>query len=303
MKQFYLYLLLFFSLSVAFGQQDSQYTQYMYNTMSVNPGYTGTREVLSVIGLYRAQWVGLEGAPRTFNFAAHTPVGGRSLANVGLDVTSDNIGASTQKSIAANFSYILPLDGREDTRLSFGVRAGVDNLDIDINRLTVADLNDPNLTNLSHFSPVVGLGSYLYTDNWYLGVSTPNLLQTKRYNDVTVATYTNKAHIYVIGGYVHEINRDLKFKPAFMLKSVSGAPLAVDLSANFYFNDKFTLGASYRLGSAVSAIAGFQASDEITIGYAYDYETTELSRYNSGSHEIFVRFELWANYRNRFRCF
>jgi type IX secretion system PorP/SprF family membrane protein len=102
---------------------------------------------------------------------------------------------------------------------------------------------------------------------------------------------------------MHEINRDLKFKPAFMLKSVSGAPLAVDLSANFYFNDKFTLGASYRLGSAVSAIAGFQASDEITIGYAYDYETTELSRYNSGSHEIFVRFELWANYRNRFRCF
>ena len=103
MKQYYFYILFFFFLSVAFGQQDSQYTQYMYNTMSVNPGYAGTREVLSVIGAYRTQWIGLEGAPKTLNFAAHTPLGGRSLANLGLDVTSDNIGASTQKSIAANF--------------------------------------------------------------------------------------------------------------------------------------------------------------------------------------------------------
>lgn len=303
MKQYYFHILFFFFLSVAFGQQDSQYTQYMYNTMSINPGYAGTREVLSVIGAYRTQWVGLEGAPETLNFAAHTPLGGRSLANIGLDVTSDNIGASTQKSIAANFSYILTLDRGEDTRLAFGVKAGVDNLDIDVNKLTVADLNDPHLSNLSEFSPIVGLGSYLYTDNWYLGISTPNLLQTKRYNDATVATYTNKAHIYAIGGYVWEVDRDLKFKPAFLVKSVTGAPLAVDLSANFYFNNKFTVGASYRLGSAVSALAAFQVSEQIMIGYAYDYETTELKNYNSGSHEIFLRFELWANYRNRFRCF
>ncbi|MBW2962379.1 PorP/SprF family type IX secretion system membrane protein [Mesonia aestuariivivens] len=303
MKLKYIHILFLFFCAVVQGQQISQFSQYMYNTMSVNPGYTGTREVLSVVGLYRNQWVGIDGAPQTLNFSAHTPLGGRSLVNLGLDVVSDRIGASNQEYVAGNFSYILPLDRSEETRLSFGVKAGIENLSVDINQLLIADVNDPLLFNTSEFSPVVGMGAYLYTDQGYLGISTPNLLQTKRYNDIALSTYTNKAHIYFIGGYVWELNRNLKFKPAFLVKSVSGAPLAVDLSANFYINDKLTLGASYRLDAAVSAVVGFQISEQVMLGYAYDYETTELSRYNSGSHEVLLRFELWGNYRNRFRCF
>lgn len=303
MKKIYIHIVFILFCKLLFSQQDSQYSQYMYNTMSINPGYTGTREVLSITGIYRAQWVGIEGAPETLNFAAHSPLGDRSLSSVGLDVTSDNIGASAQKSIAAYYSYILPLDNRAKTRLALGIRAGVDNLDININKLTVATIGDPNLTNLSEFSPIIGIGGYLYTNEFYFGISTPNFLQTKRYNDVTVATYTNKAHIYFIGGYVQEINENVDFKPAFLVKSVTGAPLALDLSANFYINEKFSIGASYRLGAAVSALAGFQIHDNIMVGYSYDYETTALSNYNSGSHEIILRFELFADFRDRCGCF
>jgi len=253
MKHFYFYNIFFFICLMSFAQQNSQFSQYMYNTMSINPAYAGTREIFSAIGVYRNQWVGIDGAPETFSFAAHAPIGGRSLANFGLDASSDRIGVSTQKSITVNFSYILPIGGKENTRLSWGVKGGLENLDININQLQVADINDPALYNASEFSPVVGIGGFLYTDNWYLGLSTPNVLQTQRYEDASISVYTNRMHLYFVGGYVYEINRDLKFKPAFMVKSVIGAPLALDLSSNFYLYDKVSLGVSYRLSSALSA--------------------------------------------------
>lgn len=271
------------------AQQDSQYTQYMYNTMSMNPGYSGSRGSLSMLALYRNQWVGLDGAPETLNFAVHSPIGVQGVG-LGLGFTSDKIGPTTESVITADFSYTI--DFARDLKLAFGIKAGYSSLSLDPNKLTIYNPNDYDLTQKNYGAPVIGAGFYLYADKWYLGLSSPNFLETEHYDDVQVSTATKKTHVYLIGGYVFTINPNLKLKPAVLTKVVIGAPIALDLSANALLYDRITFGLAYRLDAAVSAMAGFQVNDHIMIGYAYDYETTELSRYNSGSHEIFIRFEL-----------
>ena len=277
-----------------YAQQDSQYTQYMYNTMSMNPGYSGSRGSLSMLALYRNQWVGLDGAPKTLNFGMHSPIGVQGVG-LGLGFTSDKIGPSTESIITADFSYTI--DFANDVKLAFGIKGGYSLLDLDPSKLNIYNPNDYNLEQKSYGSPIIGAGFYLYSDKWYLGLSSPNILETEHYNDVQVSTATEKTHIYLIGGYVFKLSENLKLKPAFLTKAVIGAPLAIDISANALLYDRITFGLAYRLDAAVSAMAGFQVNDNIMIGYAYDYETTELTNYNSGSHEIFIRFELGTKLR------
>ena len=280
---------LFSSIQNLQAQQDSQYTQYMYNTVSVNPAYAGTRGSLSMLGVYRNQWVGLDGAPETLNFAVHSPIGVQGVG-VGLGFTSDKIGPSTESIITADFSYTINFS--EVTKLSFGVKGGLSLLDLDPNKLLIYDPNDYDLTQKSYSSPIVGAGLYLHSEDWYLGFSSPNLLETEHYDDVQVSTATEKTHLYFIGGYVFSINSNLQLKPAVLAKGVVGAPLAVDVSANALLYNRITFGLAYRLDAAVSGMAGFQVNENIMIGYAYDYDTTDLGNYNSGSREIFLRFEL-----------
>lgn len=276
------------------AQQDSQYSQYMYNTMSMNPGYSGSRGSLSMIALYRNQWVGLDGAPETLNFGIHSPIGVQGVG-LGLGFTSDKIGPSSESTISADFSYTISFD--RDIKLAFGIKGGYSFLDLNPNKLLIYNPNDYSLAKNNYSSPTIGAGFYLYSDKWYLGLSTPNFLETEHYNDVQVSTATEKTHIYLIGGYVFTLNPNLKLKPAFLAKAVVGAPLSFDLSANALLYDRVSFGLAYRLDAAVTGMAGFQVNDNIMIGYAYDYETTELSRYNSGSHEIFLRFELGTRLR------
>jgi len=281
----------------ASAQQDAQYTQYMYNTISVNPAYAGSRDVLSVVGLYRSQWVGLDGAPETQTLSIHSPVGNK--VGLGLSIVNDEIGPSNETYIDVDFSYTLNVGAT--AKLALGIKAGANLLSIDYNKLTGDDdvIFQDNIDN--RFMPNVGIGAYWYDDKYYLGLSSPDLLETEHYDDDEVAeSYLAKErlHAYLMGGYVFDLDYNLKFKPAFLVKAVDGAPLQVDISANFLFNEKFTIGAAYRWSAAVSGIAGFQISDQLMIGYAYDQETTELRRYNSGSHEIVLRFELFKNVGN-----
>jgi type IX secretion system PorP/SprF family membrane protein len=276
------------------AQQDSQYTQYMYNTVSVNPAYAGTRGSLSMLGLYRNQWVGIDGAPETLNFSANSPIGIQGVG-VGLGFTSDKIGPTTESIITADFSYTI--DFSENTKLSFGIKGGLSLLDLDPNKLLIYNPNDYDLSQKSYSSPIVGAGLYLHSDNWYVGLSSPNLLETEHYDDVQVSTATEKTHMYLIGGYVFTLNPNLKLKPAVLVKGVVGAPLAVDISANALLYNRVSFGLAYRLDAAFSGMAGFQINDHIMVGYAYDYDTTELINYNSGSHEIFLRFELGTKLR------
>ena len=274
-----------------FAQQDAQFTQYMYNTININPAYAGSRGVMSIFGLHRTQWVGLDGAPTTNAFSLNTPINNSNIG-IGLSVVSDKIGPTHDNTLSADVSYTIPTS--ETYKLSFGIKASANMFDLDTSILNPADANDPNLQNYNNkISPNFGAGIYFHSDKLYLGVSVPNFLQDSKYNDNAVAVFQERMNFYFIGGYVFDLSESIKFKPAVLTKLVTGAPLQVDASANFLLFDKLTLGAAYRWDAAVSAMAGFQITDGLFIGYSYDMETTELKNYNSGSHEVFLRFELF----------
>lgn len=294
-KVHFLLLFLVYTFDVS-AQQESQYSQYMYNTMTFNAGYTGSREVASIIGLYRTQWVGLDGAPTTMNFSIQSPVGSRANG-IGLDVVSDQIGPAKNIGLMASFAYTIL--GSTDVKYSFGICGGFDNFSVDYSLLNIEN-PDPNFVGeMSQFSPNVGAGFYVYSHNWYIGVSVPRLLKTNFYDDVKETTYSQSSQIYFILGYVFDLNPYLKLKPAALVKAVNGAPLGVDISASFLINDKFTIGGAYRWDAAFSALAGFQVTNGIQIGYAYDHDTTNIGNYNAGSHEIFLRFDLISRSQSR----
>lgn len=276
---------------VSYSQQDAQYTQYMYNTINVNPAYAGSRGVMSIFGLHRTQWVGLDGAPTTNAFSINTPIENSNLG-VGLSFVNDKIGPTVENTISADISYTIQTS--ETYKLSFGVKGTANLFNLDVTKLNPMSSGDPLLQNLNNnFSPNVGAGVYLHSDKLYLGASVPNFFETKRYDDNSIAVYKERMNMYFIGGYVFDLTSNLKFKPAFLTKVVEGAPLQLDLSGNFLINQKFVIGAAWRWSAAVSAMAGFQVSDGLYIGYGYDLETTKLRNYNSGSHEVFLRFELF----------
>ncbi|MDX1774887.1 type IX secretion system membrane protein PorP/SprF [Oceanihabitans sediminis] len=293
---FILFVSVQIGLEPLYAQQDSQFTQYMYNTVTVNPAYAGTRGSLSMVGVYRNQWVGLSGAPETVNFSVNSPIGVQGVG-LGLGFTSDKLGPSTESLITADFSYTIQV--AEELNLSFGIKGGISLFSLDTNKLNIYNPNDYDLTRENSASPVVGGGLYLHSNRWYLGLSSPNFLETDHYDDIKVSTATEKSHIYFIGGYVFDLSNSIKLKPAVLVKAVSGAPLAIDISANALINNSFTLGLAYRLDAAVSAMAGFQINENIMVGYAYDYETTDLGSYNNGSHEIFLRFELGTRLKGK----
>ena len=289
-------LLLFLLILVGISsqaQQDAQFTQYMYNTINVNPAYAGSRGVTSIFGMHRTQWVGIEGAPQTNSFSVNTPLG-ESKVGLGLSVVSDKIGPTVDNNLAADFSYTIQTS--DTYKLAFGIKAGGSFFNLDVSRLDPNNPIDPSLTNYNKFNPQLGAGLYLHSEKTYLGVSVPNFLQTNRYNDNDVAIYSPKMTYYLIAGHVFDLSPTVQCKPALLTKIVNGAPLQVDLSGNFLIMDKFTLGVAYRWDAAVSGLAGFQVSESLFIGYGYDYETTQLQKYNSGSHEVFLRYELFSNY-------
>ncbi|WP_188362629.1 PorP/SprF family type IX secretion system membrane protein [Flavobacterium orientale] len=294
MKTKILFFALMFSGFVSFAQQDAQYTQYMYNTINVNPAYAGSRGVMSIFGLHRTQWVGLDGAPVTNAASLNTPIGNSRLG-LGLSFVNDRIGPTDENTISADVSYTI--NTSETFKLSFGLKGTANLFNLDVNKLNPQDQGDPQFQNLrNNFTPNIGAGVYLHSDKLYFGLSVPHIFEMTRYDDNSVAINKERKNFYLIGGYVFDLSPDVKFKPAFLTKAIEGAPLQVDVSGNFLINEKFVLGAAYRWDAAFSGMAGFQVSDQIFIGYGYDRETTSLRRFNSGSHEVFLRFELFKNY-------
>ncbi|TRX16072.1 type IX secretion system membrane protein PorP/SprF [Flavobacterium franklandianum] len=292
MKTRILLFALMFTGMVSYAQQDAQFTQYMYNTININPAYAGSRGALSMFALYRTQWVGLDGAPVTSTVSMNTPLNESNLG-LGVSLINDKIGPTTENTISADLSYTIPTS--DTWNLSFGIKATANLFDLDASKLNPVQAADPSLQNYSTFSPNIGAGVYWHSDKAYVGFSIPNFIETNRYDDNEVAIFKERISYYLIGGLVFDLNDTVKFKPAILTKMIEGAPLQVDVSANFMFYDKFMLGASYRWSAALSAMVGFQVSDGLYVGYGYDKETTNLDNYNSGSHEIFLRYELFKN--------
>ena len=287
-----LLFVLMFTGVVSYAQQDAQFTQYMYNTINVNPAYAGSRGALSIFALHRTQWVGLDGAPVTNAVSINTPISGSNLG-LGVSLINDKIGPANENTFSADLSYTIPTS--ETFKLSFGVKGTANLFNLDVTKLDPKDAGDESFQNYNKFSPNIGAGIYLHSDKAYLGLSIPNFIQTNRYDDNDVRIFKEKINTYLIAGYVFDLNQDIKFKPALITKMVEGAPLQIDVSGNFMFSEKFVVGVAYRWSAALSGMVGFQVSDGLYIGYGYDRETTNLKNYNSGSHEIFLRYEIFKN--------
>ena len=275
------------------AQQDPMYTQYMYNMSVINPAYAiDDMGLLKVGGIYRNQWAGIEGAPETATFFAHTPLSNRVEA--GISVVHDEIGGIVKENnLFADIAYVLPVS--ETTKLSFGVKAGVTFFDADLTTLvTPEQMYDPALQNISEAFPNFGVGTYLFGENYYVGFSAPNLFTAKHLeNETGLARLGEESiHYYLTGGYVFDLNEDFKLKPAFMVRGVEDAPLSVDITANVLMYDRFEAGIAYRLDNTISGLVNFRVTPELRIGYAYDHLTNNLGSYTDGTHEIMVLFDL-----------
>ena len=283
------------------AQQDPQYTQYLYNTQIVNPAYTGSREVLSFGVLGRVQWVNIEGSPRTGTFTVSSPLGPSKNMGLGLSIVYDQIGPATESNANIDYSYSIQLDRHDISKLSFGLKAGMVVLDVDYSKLTIFENYDPLFQSTvdNKIQPQIGAGIYYHTQKFYSGFSVPNFLNSKHFdkssleNNELESIAIERLHYFFIAGYVFDIGPNLKFKPAVLSKFVSGAPLQWDGSANFLINEKITLGASYRWNSSISGLVGFQISQSLFIGLAYDYDSTTIKDYSSGSYEAVIRFDVF----------
>lgn len=285
----------FTSLTIS-AQQLPQYTQYMYNTMTLNSGYTGTRGPFEGTLLHRSQWVGLDGAPSTQVLSLHGTAGQR--VGLGISAVNESIGPADQVDVSAAFAYKLKLSNT--ATLSLGVNAGVNMLNVDWSKGIYLNQQDAifnqNINN--QIRPMIGAGAFFYTNKWYLGLSVPNFINADIYDDEEEVVLKDEMHYYAMAGYVFHFSDNLLFKPAAMAKVVEGAPITVDLSANFLIAEKLTLGAAYRFDDAASGLAGFQLSKSLFIGYSYDYNTSDLNKYNDGSHEIILRFNIAPKSKN-----
>ena len=292
MKKLYFIAILALAITGLRAQQDPHYTQYMYNMSVINPAYAGSKESMSGGFLYRKQWVGIEGAPTTGTFFIHSPVG-RNVG-LGLSVISDKIGPVEENNIYGDFSYTLNLGGEH--RLAFGLKAGLTMHKIDFSIIypTLPDAGDvlfasgnPNNTFLN-----VGSGVFYYTDKYYVAFSVPNMLKSK-YLDFDGRQYgTDVIHYFLTGGYVFDINPNLKFKPFAMIKSSVNAPTSFDVSANFMMYDKLELGATYRLEDSFGAMVNFAITPSLRIGYAYDHIVSDINVVTPASHEVILLFDL-----------
>lgn len=274
------------------AQQDPHYTQYMYNMSVINPAYAGSKESVSGGLLYRKQWVDIEDAPTTGTFFINSPVG--KNVGLGLSIISDKIGPVEENNFYGDFSYTLNLGGEH--KLAFGVKAGMTMHKIDFNTIygTLPDLGDDvfGQGNPSKTFFNVGSGLFYYTSKYYVAFSIPNMIKSN-YLDFDGRKYgTEDLHYFLTGGYVFDLNPNLKFKPSAMVKSSFSAPASVDVSANFMMYDKLELGATYRLEDSFGAMVNFAITPSLRIGYAYDHIVSDLDIVTPASHEVMLLFDL-----------
>ncbi len=281
--------LLLLNTAFSLAQQDPQFTQYMYNTLSVNPAYAGSRGHLTALAMHRSQWVGINGAPTTQVLAVDGPMGNN--VGLGLVISNDALGPSSEFFVDGNFSYTLKLD-EDNRRLSFGLKGGGRLFNVDFNRGTVQNPDVAFQNNIQNrFFPTVGAGVYYHTKSSYLGLAVPNFFSEEHYDGQEQEIATERLHYFLIGGKIIDLTPDIKFKPAFFVKWVPGAPVIADISANAMLRETFTFGVAYRWDDSFSGLLGVQISPDLSLGYAYDLTTSDLTDFTTGTHEVFLRYE------------
>jgi type IX secretion system PorP/SprF family membrane protein len=278
----------------ATAQYEPMFTQYMFNELFVNPAYAGSRENMSATGMYRTQWVGLDGAPTTQTISIHGPVLKRRVG-LGLSMLNESIGVTKQTGAYLSGAYRMMM---KKGTLSFALQLG---LLSHIERLASITTDTPGdaqfLANTDRvLVPNFGFGAYYKTDTWYIGLSVPRMMNnhlkaTAQSTDVTNKVTMGSWHYFLTGGWVKQISPTIKLRPNAMIKLVAGAPIQVDVTCDALFRDFVWAGLAYRSGDAASLLLGVYATPQLRIGYAYDYTLNQLQRFNSGSHEIMLGYD------------
>ena len=255
-KTYYIILLCIFPF-LGMAQQLPQFSQYMYNTVAVNPAYAGSRERLNITLLNRNQWVGLNGAPVTQTLSVNSAIPATKLG-VGLSFINDKLGYENSTYIYADASYTI--NTSEDFRLSFGLKIGMSRYGLNADLLSdQSAIGDQYLDKIfNSWKTNIGAGLFYRSDDWYLGISAPRLFNYENKTDIQYNAI-DRASTYLIGGYMHKFNPQLKFKPTFLVKYTNGAAVSVDLTANFLINDKLWLGAAYRVTESFGALMSIEA--------------------------------------------
>lgn len=291
------YLILVFIASLFVGkvnaQQEAMYSQYMFNTLAINPAYAGSRNITSATALYRSQWVGIDGAPETLTFTIDAPLQNKKVG-LGLQVFSDKIGITQNSGALLSYAYRIRM---ETGTLSFGLQAGYSQYRA---ALSSVQLNSYSASDVAFNSDInkgllnLGTGIYYNSDRFYVGLSAPQLLNNQL-NNFTVTNdnvFRGQAlHIFLASGYVFPLSPDFDLKPSVLVKGVKGAPIQADINANLWIKQVFSIGMQYRTSADVAAMVEVQASPQLRLGYSYDRSTTKLVQFNSGSHEIMLRYE------------
>jgi len=277
------------------AQQAPMYTHYMYNTLSVNPAYAGSRGALTMTALHRSQWINFKGAPMTQTLTMHSPLR-NEYTGIGLSILNDKIGPTNNTSVFAQYAYIMKLS--QKSKLAFGLSAGANIFQADLNTLLLDDPSDPVFLNNihNHVTPNFGFGVYYSRERFYAGLSAPNLLEnsyaTVKQPDGTLLASFERRHYYFITGALFNLSDDLAFRPTALVKATPAAPVQADLTGTFIIMDKLLVGAMFRTGDAGGILAGLNISDQLTLGYSFDFSFgLETSRYNNGSHEVMLRYD------------
>lgn len=283
---------LLLSFLTANAQQDAMYTQYMFNTLAINPAYAGSRNVTSATALFRNQWTGIAGAPKTGTLTVDAPILDKRLG-VGLQIFSDKLGITQTTGAVVSAAYRIRLD---EGTLAFGLQGNVNQFRADYNSVNLnTDVYDPAFAyNVNKVLLNFGTGVYYNSDRFFVGLSVQDIVKN-RLTDFTTNNadfrQTQAMHLFLSSGYVFDLSDDFKFKPSFLVKGVRGAPIEGDINATLWIKDVIGIGAQYRTSADVAGLVEIQATPQIRIGYSYDYSTTALRFSNSGSHEIMLRYE------------
>jgi type IX secretion system PorP/SprF family membrane protein len=290
------------------AQQEPYNTMFAFNKLPINPAYTGGKDVLSIRALYRHQWVNLPGNPQTVNFNLHSPLKMQRIA-LGLSVINDRLGATNMTHLNASFAYRIPF--KNDSKLSFGLSAGMMIFNSRLTDLDAIDVGDPLLQqDLKGIRPNLGAGIYYYGSKFYVGLSIPNMVPVglidKNDNISGNVRLQQMTSLLLMGGYTFEIGKKKNFwlQPQVLLKYMPNSkyelPLELDVNLMFTLYKIVGLGVTYRTGIAdpfdnresVDVMAVFYLPKDITIGYAYDQTISKVKSYNRGTHEIMFGYDV-----------
>lgn len=270
------------------AQQDPMFTQYMHNPVSINPAYAGSRGTLNAVMMNREQWVGIDGAPKTLTLSINSPIINYNLG-IGFSLLYDQIGPTKQVGLYTDYAYHLKVTTK--VKLAFGLKGGLNMYDVNtLNLRGSQDENNPKVEKM--YLPNFGIGSYLYSDKFYLGLSIPKMLQNSLSDNKNTLLNKEERHYYLTGGLVVGICENIKFKPSFTFRMVQGVPLSTELSGALLLHDRLWLGGMYRYAEALGAMVKFDISSQLGLGYAYDLTLSQLGNYNQGTHEVYISYDI-----------